>query len=82
MAKQDKHDAVAEVFTGQRLRLTFGKEPPPMLWIQKHENGRRLYFRDWRIHHGLTGACLTIVGVALMIHDWTDRHLWMRGRDG
>ena len=43
-----------------------------MLWIEKHENGRRLYFRDWRIHHFHFGAMLVATGIALILRDLKD----------
>ena len=35
--------------------------------------GPRVYIRGRRIHHGLTGAVLATLGLALMLHD---RHDW------
>jgi hypothetical protein len=40
---------------------------------------RRVWIFGQRLHHGATGAFLTVagaVGVALMAHDWKDRSVW------
>lgn len=44
---------------------------------------RRLWIRDQRLHHGLTGLMLAALGTALMAHDWHDRTRWFeRGIQG
>lgn len=37
---------------------------------------RRIWVRNQRLHHGLTGAFLAAAGVVLMAHDWHDRSFW------
>ena len=37
---------------------------------------RRLWIRNQRLHHGLTGVLLALVGTVLMAHDWHDRTHW------
>ena len=37
---------------------------------------RRLWISGQRCHHGATGALLTALGCALMLHDWHDRGDW------
>jgi hypothetical protein len=40
---------------------------------------RRLWIFGQRLHHGATGALLTLlcaVGLGLMAHDWKDRAVW------
>lgn len=34
--------------------------------------GRRLYIRRRRVHHGLTGAVLVVIGIVLMLDDRDD----------
>lgn len=43
-----------------------------VFWIEAHENGRRLYFRDWRIHHYHAGLAAIAVGVLLILRDLSD----------
>jgi hypothetical protein len=38
---------------------------------------RRVWIRNQRLHHGLTGAMLAVAGMALMAHDWHDRTHWL-----
>lgn len=40
---------------------------------------KRAYVYGWRLHHGAVGLALTIVGVALMAHDFKDRWEWIHG---
>lgn len=42
---------------------------------------QRVYVGGWRLHHGLTGAILTAVGVLLMAHDAKDFRAWVLSRD-
>lgn len=53
-----------------------------MIEIENHYLGRRVKLFGYRIHHGLVGLFLVGLGLVLAAHDWADRHLWMRGRDG
>lgn len=39
---------------------------------------RRVWVCGQRLHHGLTGALLTVAGIALMAHDRRDRAIWFR----
>jgi hypothetical protein len=43
-------------------------------------SGRRLCICGQRIHHGLTGVALAVVGVALALHDRRDWPWSLRGR--
>lgn len=43
-----------------------------MFWIEKHENGRRLWFRDTRLHHFHFGFGLVGIGIALIARDVRD----------
>jgi hypothetical protein len=43
-----------------------------VFWIEAHENGRRLYFRDWRIHHYHAGLAAIAAGVLLILRDLPD----------
>ena len=43
-----------------------------MLWIEKHPDGRRLYFRDRRIHHYTAGLGLIGIGIAMILRDLAD----------
>jgi hypothetical protein len=43
---------------------------------------RRLWIGGQRVHHGLTGALLALLGALLMVHDWKDRPLWFRRGPG
>jgi hypothetical protein len=47
--------------------------------IEKNINGPRFYLLGRRIHHFLTGICLTIVGVAFI---WHDRKDWKQAFGG
>jgi hypothetical protein len=38
---------------------------------------RRVWVRNQRLHHGLTGAMLAVAGMVLMAHDWQDRTRWL-----
>ena len=39
---------------------------------------RRVWVRNQRLHHGLTGVMLAALGTALMVHDWHDRGHWLK----
>ena len=39
---------------------------------------RRVWVGHQRLHHGLTGAFLAGAGLALMLHDWHDRSVWLK----
>ncbi len=39
---------------------------------------RRVWVCGQRVHHGLTGALLALMGTVLMAHDWKDRPLWFQ----
>lgn len=39
--------------------------------------GPQLYVLGKRLHHGLTGCVLAVVGVALAIHDRKDFKRWL-----
>lgn len=41
--------------------------------IARLVGNRRIYIRGRRIHHGLTGAVLVLIGVVFMLDDWADR---------
>jgi hypothetical protein len=30
------------------------------------------------VHHGATGLALTLLGAALVAHDWKDRPIWFQ----
>lgn len=40
--------------------------------LERHPNGPRLYIHGLRIHHGLTGTILTLLGIALIVDDRKD----------
>lgn len=42
-----------------------------MFRIQKTE-GYRLFFFNYRVHHGLTGCVFIAIGLALILHDRKD----------
>jgi hypothetical protein len=42
--------------------------------------GRRVYINGHRIHHGLAGTILIILGTLLVAHDWHDRPWPLRDR--
>jgi hypothetical protein len=37
-----------------------------------------MWIRNQRVHHGLTGVLLTVLGGILIAHDWHDRSHWFR----
>lgn len=43
---------------------------------------RRLWIGGQRVHHGLTGVLLTILGAVLMLHDFKDRSMWFERGPG
>lgn len=56
-----------------------------MVRIERHPNGTRVRIKGWRLHHGAFGCLLVVVGIAglaLILNDWHDRGLWIRGLDG
>lgn len=40
---------------------------------------KRVWLYGFRVHHGLVGLVLTVIGVALMAHDFKDRWEWIGG---
>lgn len=38
---------------------------------------KRVWVWGWRLHHGLVGCVLVVVGVALAAHDFKDRWVWI-----
>lgn len=52
-----------------------------LLRYEQHPDGRRCYLAGRRVHHGLVGLAAAVVGVALMLHDWRDRRVWLRVSD-
>ena len=48
------------------------------IWIERHELGPRVWvFGRYRLHHGLVGLVMAVIGVALMAHDFKDRWAWI-----
>lgn len=47
-----------------------------MFEIRRHQSGPRLYWFGRRLHHGTTGAILTAIGTAFMVHDRRDWRNW------
>jgi hypothetical protein len=47
-----------------------------MKWVRVDTDNRRVWILGARIHHGLVGLVLTVVGTVLMIDDWHD-HWWI-----
>ncbi len=39
---------------------------------------KRLWIGGQRVHHGATGVALTLLGAALVAHDWKDRPIWFQ----
>lgn len=42
------------------------------------KNRQRLWVAGQRLHHGVTGIALTMLGTALIAHDWKDRSVWFQ----
>ena len=45
--------------------------------IHYDRSQQRVWLGGRRLHHGLTGIVLALVGGALMAHDWKDRSVWL-----
>lgn len=43
-----------------------------MIRVTRHPGGMRVHILGLRIHHGLVGACLVVIGFALLVHDIHD----------
>ena len=50
------------------MKLVEVKHPP---------TGPQLFLAGQRVHHGLSGACLVLIGTALAIHDRKDVKAWL-----
>jgi hypothetical protein len=37
-----------------------------------------MWIAGQRVHHGLTGTFLLVVGAVLMAHDWKDHSMWFQ----
>lgn len=48
--------------------------------IRIDRNLRRVWVLGQRVHHGMFGVILTVIGMGLMRHDRRDARDWMRFR--
>ncbi len=39
---------------------------------------KRMWVGGQRLHHGVTGIALALLGGVLVAHDWKDRTVWFR----